>query len=125
MAESILFEKYGFLTNGLNRQYFSCVTERKYNFEKTVPNQLVIVVPNEWDDSGVKQKGVSPHMFATNSWLRLIESLVNYLQAKAPKQKEELLIFRTDWSRASIFSETKTINNMIKVCDLFMNVNYI
>ena len=124
MKDTKLFQKYGFLTNGFNRQYVSHVNERKYDFENTTPNQLQILVSPQWEDP--KSHAVNPAIktFEESSWIRLVEALFNYLQSKAPKAKEELISFRTDWSKAAIFSETKTINNMIQVGDLYISVNF-
>ena len=124
MKDNNLFQKYGFLTNGFNRQYVSHVNERKYDFENTTPNQLQILVPSQWENP--KSHDVNPSLktFNETSWLRLVEALFNYLQDKTPKAKEELLSFRTDWSKAANFSETKTIDNMVKVEDLYMSVNF-
>lgn len=124
MKNADLFQKYGFLTDGFARQYVSRARERKYDFENSIPNQLQILVPQEWDNPS--SHGVNPALqtFEASSWLRLIEDLFNYLQSKAPKTREELLAFRTDWSKAEIFTENKVIDNMVQVGDLYMSVNF-
>lgn len=124
MKNTELFQKYGFLTNGFNRQYVSHAKERKYDFENTTPNQLQLLVPQHWEDPNSLIIGPALKVFKESSWLRLEESLFKYLQSKAPKAKEELLAFRTDWSKAAIFAEAKTIDNMVKVGDLYMSVNF-
>lgn len=124
MKDVYLFQTYGFLTNGLNRQYVSHANERKYDFENTTPNQLQILVPPQWDDPNSHAVNPALHTFEASSWLRLVEQLFNYLQSKDPKTNEELLAFRVDWSKADIFTKTKTIDNMVNVGDLYMSVNY-
>ena len=124
MKNATLFQKYGFLTNGLNRQYVSHANERKYDFENTTPNQLQILVPPQWEEPGTHAVNPALHTFEASSWVRLAEDLINYLQSKAPKSMEELLGFRVDWSKADIFTPNKAIDNMVPVGDLYMSVNF-
>ena len=124
MKDLDLFQKYGFLTDGFARQYVSHAKERKYDFENSVPKKLQILAPEEWDNPSSFSVNPLLHTFDATSWVRLIEALFNYLQDKAPKSKEELLAFRTDWSKAAIFAENKAIDNMVQVGDLFMSVNF-
>ena len=124
MKDLDLFQKYGFLTDGFARQYVSHVKERKYDFENATPKKLVILVPEEWKNPSSSSVNLVICTFEASSWVRLIEVLFNYLQDKAPKSKEELLAFRTDWSKAAIFAENKAIDNMIQVGDIFISVNY-
>ncbi len=124
MKDLDLFQKYGFLTDGFARQYVSHVKERKYDFENTTPNKLQILVPEVWDNPSSYGVNSALHTFETSSWLRLIETLFNYLQSKSPKSREELLEFRTDWSKALIFADYKAFNNMVQVGELYMSVNF-
>ena len=64
-------------------------------------------------------------VFKSRSWVQLLEKLILYLQSKNPKTREELFAFRTDWSKAAIFSDYMAHENMIEIGDrLFFSVNY-
>ncbi len=124
MKDLEFLQKYGLLTDGFARQYVSHINERKFDFESSTPKQLQILVPQEWVNPSSTSVNPALCTFSASSWLRLVEELFVFLQSKAPKTKDELLAFRTDWSKAKIFSEFKAFQNMVPVEDLFLSVNY-
>ena len=114
MEAKELFAKYNCVTDGLKRNYMMSVNERRYDMESTEPVELSIHVDRSWDYPGDDSKSFAIHRFTNNSWIRLIEAVALYLQEKAPKTKEELLAFRTEWSDAIIFSDYKAFTNMVE-----------
>ena len=124
-----LFKKYNILTDGLQRRYVINAFERKYDLDYVTPIEIGILVPNEWEqtisDAGIVYKGSYHKVFENRSWVQILKELVIYLQSKEPKTKEDLIAYRTDWSKAAIFSASKTIDNMVEIEDgLFFSVNY-
>lgn len=119
-----LFAKYNCITDGLKRNYMMSVNERRYDMESTEPVELSIHVDRSWDYPGDDSKSFAIHRFTNNSWIRLIEAVALYLQEKAPKSKEELLAFRTEWSDAIIFSDYKAFTNMVEFGELYLSVNF-
>lgn len=55
----------------------------------------------------------------------MLVKLFKYLQEKHPKTKDELLEYRTDWTRAAIFRTEKTTTNSVLVDEnLWMSHNF-
>ena len=124
-----LFKKYNILTDGLQRRYVINAFERKYDLDYVTPIEIGILVPNEWEettsDTGIVYKGSYHKVFENRSWVQILKEFLIYLQSKEPKTKEDLIAYRTDWSKAAIFSASKTIDNMVEIEDgLFFSVNY-
>ena len=124
MEAKELFAKYNCLTDGFKRNYSMSVNERRYDMESTEPVELSIHVDRSWDYQDDDSKSYTIHRFTNNSWLRLIEAVALYLQEKAPKSKEELLAFRTEWSDAAIFTDYNAFANMVEFGDIYLSVNF-
>ena len=114
------------LTDGLERRYVISTMERRYDLENVTPFELVFLVPTKWEKE--PDSYIPPLMnkkIESRSWTQLIKELVIYLQEKSPKSKEVLLEYRTDWSKAPIFTTGKAIDNMVKIDgDLYCNINH-
>ena len=120
-----LYKKYGVLTDGLQRRYVINVMDRPYDLDFATPFELSILVPKEWESEGSSPNGYVQKNFFHRAWTRILEELVLYLLEKAPKPKEELLAFRTDWSKAAVFGDYKMFTNIIQLReDLFLSINY-
>ena len=120
-----LYKKYGVLTDGLQRRYVINVMDRPYDLDFATPFELSILVPKEWEnDNSTPNKYVQKN-FVHRAWTRILEELVLYLLEKAPKTKEDLLAFRTDWSKAAVFGDYKMFTNIVQLReDLFLSINY-
>ena len=119
-----LFAKYNCITDGFRRDYTMSINERRYDMESTEPLVLSIHVNRSWDYPEDDGKSFTIHRFTNHSWVRLLEAVALYLQEKAPKSKEELLAFKTEWSDAVVFSDYKAFANMVEFGDLYLSVNY-
>ena len=123
-----LYSKYHIISDGLQRRYIQAVNERRYDLDYVTPIELVILVDRNWEeDNGdlIISPSVVNKRFESRSWVQLLKEMVTYLQNKSPKSKEELLAYRTDWSKAPIFSDSKSIDNMVEIeNELFFSVNY-
>lgn len=124
-----LYKKYHIISDGLQRKYVIDVCERRFDLDFVTPIEIVIIVPSDWCgerlEFGIECAPIYQKRIENRSWVQLLKELVIYLQGKAPKEKEELLTYRTDWSKAAIFSETKTIDNMVEIEEnLYFSVNY-
>lgn len=119
-----LYEKYHVISDGFQRLYIVDVRDRKFDLEYSTPVQLTIDVPWGWERSGPSDCWAKK-TFRQRSWVRLLEEFVRYLQAKAHTDENYLIAYRTDWSKAPIFSSKKTIDNMVQISDsLFFSVNH-
>ena len=125
MSLDELYKKYGVLTDGLQRRYVINVMDRPYDLDFATPFELSILVPKEWEnDSSSPNKYVQKN-FTHRAWTRILGDLVLYLLEKAPKSKEELIAFRTDWSKAAVFGDYKMFANVIPLReDLYLSINY-
>lgn len=124
-----LYKKYHVLSDGLQRRYIINTNERRYDLEYATPIELHICVNREWenpnDESILITTNPKYHVFMSRSWVQLLRTLATYLQDKAPKTIDELVDYRTEWSKAPIFSRTKTIDNMVEISEgLYFSVNY-
>lgn len=128
MSLEELYAKHHVLTDGLQRRYVINTHERRYDLDFVTPIELVVLVPREWeegDSSFIISPAVVNKKFENRAWVQILKELVIYLQSKSPKTKEELLAFRTDWSKAPIFNNFKSIDNMVEIDEgLFFSVNY-
>ena len=120
-----LHKKYGVLTDGLQRRYVINVMDRPYYLDFATPFELSVLVPKEWESDNSSTNKYVQKNFIHRAWTRILEELVLYLLEKAPKPKEELLAFRTDWSKAAVFGDYKMFSNVIKLReDLYLSINY-
>jgi len=94
---------------GIERYYYSPIETRDWDLENVTPSYLV----------------VEEKIIDERTWVHTIQELAQYLQEKYPKSIQELLNYRVDWSKASIYSETKSINNMVSIQpNLYVSVNF-
>lgn len=123
-----LYEKYSILTDGLERRYVINPFERRYDMDHVTPVQLQIAYQDNKNLNNtdlVLLSGPNVETFEYRSWSQLILQLVNYLQNRFPKTTEELLNFKSDWSKACVFSDHKSFNNMVEMDNgLYVSVNY-
>ena len=123
-----LYEKYKILTDGLERRYVIDPFERRYDMDHVTPIQLQIVHRGHKEMSNsdfIMFSNPRIKAFTCRSWTQLISQLVNYLQRNHPKSKEELLNFKPEWSKASVFSDFKCFDNMVELDNgLFISVNF-
>ncbi len=118
-----LYQKYNIENDGLKRNYVLNIGERRIDMDYTTPIELKILVT--FDNNDFKNAKQELKAFKQRSWVNLIKELVIYLQSVKPKQIEDLVNFRTDWSKAAIFSKIKAIDNMVKIDeDLYVSVNF-
>ena len=124
-----LYKKHNIRTDGLQRRYIIKSFERKYDLDYATPIEIGILVPISWEepnpDADDDYDEYQLNKFESRSWVQVLKELVMYLQSKNQKPKEELISYRTDWSKAAIFTSSKTIDNMVKIDDdLYFSVNY-
>ena len=103
-----IISKYNIVFNGKKRLYLYPLPERGLNLENTVPNTFVI-----------------GHVEITStSWVELLALLVKFLVSVHPKNDEELLNFKTDWSKTNIFRKEKRINHEFIREGIYLNENH-
>lgn len=123
-----LYLKYLIKTDGLQRRYIVNTHDRQYDLDFVTPIELHVFVPYSWENDVEPFAVISNPAIAvlrSRSWVQLLKKLVLYLQSKNPKTHEELFAFKTDWSKAAIFSDYRAHDNMIEIEDrLFFSVNY-
>ena len=78
-----VFEKYGVILKNKERFYTESLSERDYYLEGATPVYLMI------DDNFISD----------HSWNGIVPKIANYLQKKSPKKLDELLEYRTNWSK--------------------------
>jgi len=109
MSLEALLKKYQAVQYVIGRYYYCSLDSRPWILDFTTPFLLI----------------VEEESFFEKAWTKLIKDLAVYLQQKYPKTKQELLEFRTEWSKASIYSEIKSFTNMVELePTLYLSVNY-
>lgn len=98
----------GLLLKGSKRYYIEDLTSRDYFLENTTPYALVVL------DTVILE----------SSWGTLLVKTLDLLLDKIPKTEEELLDFRTGWSKKAIFSVMNRTNHKPLRCGLFFNCNH-
>ena len=89
-----IFEKHNILLRGNERFYIEDLNERDYVLEGATPIYIMI------DDKYLSER----------SWIGLIPKLALHLQSKSPKSKEELISYRTGWTKTPMYTAEKRIN---------------
>ena len=104
------------LSDGLQRYYLINVFDRREDLEYTTPVELLIKAPL---GSVLINKS-----FVASTWLQLLTDFMTFLQTNYPLDINQLLPFRTDWSRAQIFYDTPAGKNIIPVGNgVYFNLN--
>ena len=92
-----LFNENSIVSIGLERFYCVNLNERRFDLDFTTP--IYLFVKNE--------------LIKSRSWVQMIKQIADYLQANHPISFEKLLSFRTDWSKAAIYSEDEFIKMLL------------
>lgn len=100
-GETIVFE-------GKKRYYVEDLSKRDYNLENTTPHLLKI---NDYEIS-------------ENIWGEMIRSLTAYLSNAFPEVKQNILDFKTAWSKSNIFSTFPRTNFKQIDENLYVNCNH-
>lgn len=101
-------EKYNLILDGKRRKYLYPLPEKLFDLEYTAP--LSLKIGND--------------TLYVSSWGELIVSLIQYLLPIFPKKVDDLLSYKTEWSKASIFSDTKKVNHIEIKPNLYVNLNH-
>ncbi len=107
MTRDGMFKKYNVVHVDGCRYYIVNLKEKLYDYECTIPYCITI-------------NGVTMY---DSSWKNLIPRIVEELDSKNPKSKNELLSIVCDWSKQCVFGETKK-SNFVPYKDIFINANH-
>lgn len=80
--------EYTIVFEGKKRYYVEDLTKRDYSLECATPHLLKI------DDYEIQE----------NTWVEMIRNLTAYLISTSAKSKEDIVSFKTQWSKTDIFS---------------------
>lgn len=103
-----IYDDNGVILKGKERFYNESLTERDFNLEGCTPIYLLI------DGDYVSDR----------AWIGMLPKIFNYLQRRNPKDIDELLNYRTKWTKTPIFSITKRTNFSPTYNGLYMNTNH-
>lgn len=104
-----LYAKYNVVEFGPERYYISNLKERFFDSDFITPVSIML----------------EDQVFEDRSWVQLILKIAKYLNSKYVKPLSELYAFRTDWSKAEIYSDHAFIANSREVePNLYISVNY-
>lgn len=101
-------EKYKIIYLNGRHYYIEDLSKRDYNLENCLPYYLRI----------------EEEEFFESAWIHLLPIVTNYLIDEFDITKEELLNFKTQWTKSKIFNEEEKINNIKLKNGLFMNCNH-
>lgn len=93
---------------GKKRYYVENLTKRDFSLECATPHLLRI------DDYEIQE----------NNWVEMIRNLAAYLISITDKDKNEVLSFKTEWSKQSIFSSSSRTNYKQLDEALYINCNH-
>jgi hypothetical protein len=99
--ENVVFE-------GSKRFYIEDLSQRDYSLENTCPHRMEIL----------------GNVIETSSWGELIEKIIPCLLTAYPEYKSNIVSFKTDWSKAVMFSVDRKTNFRQIYDDLFVNCNH-
>ncbi len=112
-----LYRRHMVVSDRLKRMYIVHLNERPYDMEYTTPVFIHIAVGEEELHTN--------NLIMDRSWANLLVKVADYLQQMHPKSKEELINFRTDWSKTIIYSDYKNITNSKQLSNgLYLNINH-
>ena len=103
-----VYEKYGVVVKNKERFYVETLYERDYLLEGATPVYLLI------NDIYISDR----------TWIGLLPKIANYLQKKYSKSVDELLSFRTQWSKQAVFSDVEKINYSLAFDRVYLNTNH-
>lgn len=103
-----VFEKFNIITKNNERLYIEDLSIRDYTLEGSTPVSMKI----------------GDERISARAWGKLLFKITEYLQKHHPKTKEELLDFRTEWSKACPFSLEKKSNFQPFLDDIYINLNH-
>lgn len=106
MLEEIL-NKYNIVHIDGCRYYLINLKERSFDFEFTAPYCITI-------------NGVT---IFDSSWKNIIPRIVEELDSKMPKSKQELLNIKCDWGKQCVFGEDRK-SNFTPYKDIYINTNH-
>lgn len=96
------------ILKGTKRYYFENLANRDYTLENTTPYMVTIF-----------DKVIEEH-----SWGKMLVKVVDLMLERIRKSREELLSFRTNWSKKAIFTIENKVNHKLLRCGLFFNCNH-
>ena len=94
--------------SGLRRYYVENLAVRDFTLEGSIPYQLEIF------DKVVQD----------NSWGNFLCKVVLLLLDKYPEKREDIVNFRTDWTKVPMFTVERKTNSKPIYNDLFLNCNH-
>ena len=101
-----LLEKYGLVIINNQRFYVEDLTKRDFTLESTTPYSF----------------SIETKTFKERAWVNLLPKIAIYLQQQNPKDNNELLSYRTNWSKSEIYSANKRTNSVEIEESLFISV---
>jgi len=101
-------EKYKIIYLNGRHYYIEDLSKRDYNLENCLPFYLKI----------------EEEEFFETAWIRLLPIVTEYLIDEFDISKEELINFKTKWSKANIFNDEERVNNVLLKNGLYMNCNH-
>lgn len=99
--ENVVFE-------GKKRYYIEDLSQRDYRLENTTPYQI----------------SIAGHAISATAWGKMLCETVNFLLEQNPLTDEQLLAFRTEWTKSVIFSVVKKTNFKLINNGLYLNCNH-
>lgn len=103
-----IYKKYNMKFEGKRRYYVEDLSKRDYILENTTPFRIRI----------------NDFFIEDSSWGGLILGIVSHLYEMNPIDVEDLINYRTDWSKAAMFSKENRTNFRRIKDDLYVNCNH-
>ena len=99
-------ERYGIIYENGKRYYICDLKEEHWDIEHTIPYML----------------SVEGNKIYRSSWKHLIVALLEYLDGRNPKTREELLRLSNDWNGKKVFSQC-LLTNYSEFKGIYVNTN--
>lgn len=103
-----LYDKYNIVLTNNERFYVESLTERNFVLDGATPIYLMV------GDTYLSER----------SWIGLIPKIAIHFQKLNPKSPEELLEYRTPWSKTQIFTYEKKTNYSPVFDSMYINTNH-